>query len=93
MPKGKTEMTSAQRAAKEAAKLAATFTKRLSKKLDAFPSVPAAKDLRTNLRSFSGAATKQLNEISKAAATASKKPTKPAPTSKPKKSGYAKRKS
>lgn len=82
MPKGKTEKTGEQRALDDAEKLAKTFAARMSKKLDAVPSATATKDLRANLRSFQGAATKQLSALQKDAKTRGpqaakvKKPTK-----------------
>jgi len=92
MPKGQMQMTGEQRAVKDAQQLAETFANRFSKKLDVLKNASLTKDLRANLRSFQGAASKQLKELSKDAASRGPKKPKPAPTSKPKKSTYAKRK-
>jgi hypothetical protein len=86
MPKGHMQMTAEQRAVQDAQKLTDTFAKRFSKKLGAIKATTVAKDLQNNLKSFSGAATKQLKDAAKDAATRGpgKKAaaTKPAKTSK-----------
>ena len=69
MPKGQMTKTAEQRAVEDAQKLAATFAKRFSKKLDAIKATAVSKDLRNNLKSFTGAAAKQLKDAAKDAAS------------------------
>lgn len=85
MPKGQLVNTGEQTAVAELQRLTSKFAERFDKKLAKLPSSAAAKDLRSNLRSFSGGATKQLKELGKDAASRhpskqKKASAKPAPT-------------
>lgn len=82
MPKGKAQFSAEQTALTGAQKLVSTFSKRFNAKLKSVPTSAASKDLAANLRSFEGAATKQLSALQKDAKTRGpqaakvKKPTK-----------------